>query len=58
VVTSKLIRPKRRFIGDGMTVEVHERAGNIETPAAAAAESFINSRRESLDLVLVEAISG
>jgi hypothetical protein len=53
-----LIRPKRRFIGDGMTVEVHERAGNIETPAAAAAESFINSRRESLDLVLVEAISG
>jgi hypothetical protein len=57
VVTSKLIRPKRRFKGEGMTVEVHERAGNIETPAATAAESLINSRRESLDLVLVEAIS-
>jgi hypothetical protein len=57
VVTSKLIRPKRRFIGAGMTVEVQERAGINETPAAAAAESLINSRRVSLDLVLFEAIS-
>jgi len=45
-------------MGEGMTVDVQERAGNIETPAAAAAESLMNSRRESLDLVLVEAISG
>jgi hypothetical protein len=57
-VTSKLIRPKLRFIGEGMVVEVQERAGINETPAAAAAESLINSRRESLDLVLIEAITG
>jgi hypothetical protein len=57
-VTSKLIRPKRRFIGEGMVVEVQERAGINETPAATAAESLINSRRESLDLVLIEAIIG
>jgi hypothetical protein len=53
-----LIRPKRRFKGEGMVVEVQERAGINETPAAAAAESLINSRRESLDLVLIEAITG
>jgi hypothetical protein len=41
-----------------MVVEVQERAGINETPAAAAAESLINSRRESLDLVLIEAITG
>jgi len=58
VVTSKFIRPKRRFIGEGMAVEVQERTGNNETPAAAAAESLIKSRRESLDLNLVEAIAG
>jgi len=57
VVTSKLIRPKRRFMGEGITVEVQERAGINVTPAAAAAESLINSRRESLDLVLPEAIT-
>jgi hypothetical protein len=58
VVTSKLIRPKRRFTGEGMAVEVQERAGITETPAATAAESLINSRRVSLDLVLIEAIAG
>lgn len=58
VVTSKLIRPKLRFIGEGMTVEEQERAGINETPAATAAESLINSRRVSLDLVLIEAIAG
>jgi hypothetical protein len=51
-----LIRPKRRFIGEGITVEVHDSAGINETPAAAAAESLMNSRRESLDLVLPVAI--
>jgi hypothetical protein len=56
-VTSKLIRPKLRFKGEGMTVEVHERAGINETPAVTAAESLINSRRVSLDLVLFEAIA-
>jgi hypothetical protein len=58
VVTSKLIRPKGRFRGEGMAVEVQERAGINETPAAAAAESLINSRRVSLDLVLIKAITG
>jgi len=57
-VTSNLIRPKRRFIGDGITVEVQERAGINETPAAAAAESLINSRRESFDLILIDAMAG
>jgi len=56
-VTSKLIRPKRRFIGDGMAAEEHERVGNNVTPAAAATESRINSRRDSLDLFLVEAMT-
>jgi hypothetical protein len=41
-----------------MAVEVQERAGINETPAATAAESLINSRRVSLDLVLIEAIAG
>jgi hypothetical protein len=45
-------------MGAGMVVEVQERAGINETPAAAAAESLINSRRESLDLDLIEAITG
>jgi hypothetical protein len=58
VVTSKLIRPNRRFIGDGMAVEDHEEAGINETPAAAATDSLINSRREILDLVLIWAIAG
>jgi hypothetical protein len=39
-----------------MTVDVHESAGNIDTPAAIAAESLMNSRRESLDLLLVDVI--
>jgi hypothetical protein len=52
-----LIRPKRRFRGEGMAVEVQERTGINETPAATAAESLINSRRVSLDLVLIEAIA-
>jgi hypothetical protein len=41
-----------------MAVEVQERPGINETPAAAAAESLMNSRRVSLDLVLIEAIAG
>jgi hypothetical protein len=53
-----LIRPNLRFKGEGMAVEVQERAGINETPAATAAESLINSRRVSLDLVLIEAIAG
>jgi len=39
-------------MGEGMTVEVHDSAGINETPAAAAADSLMNSRRESLDFVL------
>jgi hypothetical protein len=58
VVTSKLSRPKRLFKGEGMVVVEQESAGTNETPAATAAESLINSRRESLDLVLIEAIAG
>jgi len=43
-------------MGEGMTVEVHDSAGINETPAAAAADSLMNSRRESLDFVLPVAI--
>jgi hypothetical protein len=57
VVTSKLIRPKRRFIGAGMVFPEHEKAGNMEAPAAAAAERRMNSRLDSFNLVLTEAIS-
>jgi len=45
-------------MGEGITVELQERTGISETPAAAAAESLINSRRDSLDFVLIEAIAG
>jgi hypothetical protein len=45
-------------MGEGIVVEAQERAGINETPAAAAAESLINSRRERVDLVLIEAIAG
>jgi hypothetical protein len=41
-----------------MAVEDQEGAGNNETPAAAATDSLINSRREILDLVLIGAIAG
>jgi hypothetical protein len=52
VVTSKLILPKWRFRGLGIMVELQESAGNNETPAAAAAESFMNWRRESFDFLV------
>ena len=47
-MTSKSIFPKRRFIGAGITVDLHERVGSNTAPAAAAAESLINSRRVSM----------
>jgi hypothetical protein len=43
-------------MGEGIEVEEQEREGINETPAAAAAESIINSRRESLNLFLPVAI--
>jgi hypothetical protein len=58
VVTSKLILPNRLFIGEGMEVEVQESAGRIDIPAAAAVESFINSRLESLSFFLSIAMAG
>jgi hypothetical protein len=43
-------------MGAGITTDLQERAGRNTTPAAAAAESFINSRRESLVFLLVDAM--
>jgi mannose-1-phosphate guanylyltransferase len=44
-------------MGAGITVDLQESEGRNTTPAAAAAESLINSRLESLVLLLIDVMA-